>query len=618
MIRSLFAWVGRWLYRLWRVIDVSRRLVLNLIFFGLLTAIIVAASHNTPPILQNKTTLVLTLSGRITEQRNGDDRASFMRALESDEPSPPLLRDVVSALDHAATDPHITQAVLNLDDLRGAGMASLHEIADAMDRFKAKGKPITAWSSTYEQGPYYLAVHANHVYAHPMGNVLLKGFGGLRSYYRDALDKLGITVNLIRVGTFKSAAEPFIANGPSEPAQQAAQALYGDLWATYLNNVEAARKLPAGALMSYINNLPQLMDAAGGDAGMVAVQLKLLDGLKTWDEVTNDLIKTGAPDDATHSYRAVTLQQYLKHIPSVPVGDAIGVIVAEGEIVDGVAQMGSVGGRSTSDLIRKARLDDHVKAVVLRVNSPGGSAYASELIRHELELVRRAGKPVVVSMGDVAASGGYWISMSSDKVMADAGTITGSIGVFALVPTAEKAFDKVGVHSAGVSTTWLTNAGDPSQALDPRFAALMQLDVNHIYSEFTRKAAQARKTDPASIDAVAQGRVWTGKQAKDNGLIDQVGSMGDAVKAAAQLAKMKGTPRLQYIEPDPGRFAAVLDALSNQTEAFLAAQFDVRLGPIFAPPKVARDMRAELGWLADLSDRNKPFASVTHCFCTAP
>lgn len=618
MIRAFFSGVGRWLIRLWRVIDISRRLVLNLIFFVILLIVLLAASYNQPPILLDKTTLVLSLSGQITEQRNGNERASFMRALQSNEPPSPLLRDVVAVLDHAAADPHITQLVLNVDDLRGAGLPTLREIADALDRFKAKGKSITAWASSYEQGPYYLAAHANHVYVHPMGSVYLKGFGGLRSYYRDALDKLGVVVNLIRVGTYKSAAEPFIANGPSPAAQEAATSLYGDLWSTYLNGVESARKLAPGTLTQYIDTLPERIEAAGGNSGQAALQAKLIDGLKTWDELTTPLIQTGAADAKIHSYRSVTFEQYLKLIPSAPLGNGIGVIVAEGEIVDGVASSGSVGGRSTSDLIRKARLDDSIKAVVLRVNSPGGSAFASELIRYELELVRRAGKPVIVSMGDVAASGGYWISMSADRVMADAGTITGSIGVFALVPTAEKAFDKLGVHSAGVATTWLTNAGDPSQPLDPRFAALMQTDVNHIYSEFTRLAAKARKTEPNKIDEVAQGRVWTGAQAKEHGLIDQIGTMTDAIQTAARLAKLPGKPKVTYIESDPGRFAAIFDALSQQTQAFLMDQFDVRLGPVFAPPKMARDMRAELGWLADLSERNKPFTSVTHCFCKAP
>jgi protease-4 len=290
-------------------------------------------------------------------------------------------------------------------------------------------------------------------------------------------------------------------------------------------------------------------------------------------------------------------------------------VVAEGEIVDGVAPIGQIGGQSTSDLIRKAREDDSIKALVLRVNSPGGSAFASELIRRELALTRQAGKPVIVSMGDLAASGGYWISMAADQVIADPATITGSIGVFALLPTADKALDKLGVHTDGVTTTWLGNAGDPRRALDPRFASLVQASVDHIYADFTGKAATARKTTPAKINEVAQGRVWTGAQAQERGLVDTLGSYEDALKAAAAKAKLPPDARVAYIEREPGRMADILRALSGDTAHALAQQVGLSLAPLGTPPSIVRDLSHDLSALADVSDGRKPFTVLTHCLC---
>jgi len=622
VIRGFFSGTWRALGFLWRGLDASRRFLLNLILLVIVVAVVAGLFHQAPEPLRARTTLVLNLTGQVTEQHNDNDRASLLRAVQDDAQPNPLLRDVLAAIDHAATDPDITQMLLQLDGFRGAGLPTLREVAAALDRFKARGKPVVAWSSHYAQGPYYLAAHASQVYLHPQGDVSLVGFGAVRSYYKDALDKLGVTVKLIRVGTYKSAAEPFIANGPSPAATEAADALYGDLWSTYLAGVEAARKLPKGSISAYIDSLPERLAALDGDAARLALAARLVDGLKTDDELSASLLKTGAYDPEKKTYRAVSFEQYLQHLPMTLPGKTVGVIVAEGEIVDGRAHAGGIGGLSTAELVRKARQDDKIKAVVLRVNSPGGSAFASELIRHELALLRAAGKPVVVSMGDVAASGGYWISMASDAVYADAATVTGSIGVFSLLPTAEGALDKLGVHASGSGTTWLTHAGHPGLPVDPRFEAILQSQVKHIYGEFTHLAAQARKTDPAKIDAVAQGRVWTGQQAKARGLVDQLGNLGDAIQAAAKLAKLPGTPKVSYIEPEPGRLAALFDTLNQQTRTFLSEQFQLQVDALFPATRVVRemgrDMSAELGWLTELKQGDKPFVSVAHCFCTAP
>jgi protease-4 len=447
-----------------------------------------------------------------------------------------------------------------------------------------------------------------------MGMVFVKGFGRYQNYYRDALDKLGISVNLVRAGTYKNFGEPFTLNGPSPETIEAMGYAYNGLWGSYVDGVEKARKLPAGTLMALINELPARLTAAGGDPAKLALSAKLVDGLKTRDELRQLMIERGAKDAEGKTFRQVAFDQYLARQKPALVGDAIGVVIAEGEIVDGRAPAGQVGGLSTADLIRKARDDKSVKAVVLRVNSPGGSAYASELIRRELELTRAAGKPVIVSMGDVAASGGYWISLATDELLADAGTVTGSIGVFTLLP--DKALEKIGVHTGGVTTTWLAGAGDPRRPLDPRFAELLQATINHVYSDFTSKAAQARKTTPDKIDAVAQGRVWTGAQAKERGLVDTLGGYADALKAAAKRAQLGENPRVVYIQPEPGRAERLLEWLSASVHTSMSRWLDAQLAPGVAP--VLREARRELGWVSELTEGRKPFAAVAHCLCSAP
>jgi protease-4 len=326
-----------------------------------------------------------------------------------------------------------------------------------------------------------------------------------------------------------------------------------------------------------------------------------------------------SPDGA--SFRQIDYQSYLATLKPSIVGDAVGVVVAEGEIVDGTAPAGTVGGFSTAELVRRAREDTSIKAIVLRVNSPGGSVFGSELVRRELEITRAAGKPIVVSMGDVAASGGYWISMASDEVIADPGTVTGSIGVFALLPSADQALKKLGVNTAGVTTTWLGTAGDPRLPLDPRFAAALQSTVDHIYADFTGRAAQARKTTPQAIDAVGQGRVWTGAQAKERGLVDTLGGFGDAVKSAAKRAKLgaEGEYRVSYIEPEPGRLARLLEAVGGTAASFVAGQIDARVLPAGVPRQLAQEVQRDLGWLGGANRAgSKPFTSVIHCLCEAP
>ena len=611
--RSFFA-------NLWGFIDSARRTVLNLLFLLIVIAIIVAVVKGGAPALDDKTTLVLALKGPIVEQRGGSVRDNALAQARGDAPQSVQLRDLLAVLDTAAKDPKIVRVLLQLDELRAAGLPVLREVAGGIERFKASGKPVVAWGSGFDQRQYYLAAHANEVWMHPLGALNVTGFGGYRNYYRDALDKLGVTVNLVRVGTYKSAAEPFIANGPSPAAKEADGLLYNDLWATYVHGVEKARKLPPQTIMKTIDELPQRLAAAGGDEAKMVLDLKFVDALKTRDEMRALLIERGARDDKIKSFRQVSFEGYLARLSPKFSGDAIGVVVAQGEIVDGDAPAGTVGGLSTAQLIRRAREDESIKAIVLRVDSPGGSVFGSELVRRELELARGAGKPVVVSMGNVAASGGYWISTASDEVIADPATITGSIGVFALLPTADKALDKLGVHTEGTTTTWLGGAGDLRRAADPRLLAVMQSSVDHIYADFTTKVAAARKTTPQAIDAVGQGRVWTGAQAKERGLVDTLGSFGDALRSAAKRAKLgaEGEYRVSYIEPEPGRLARLLEAFGGAAASVVAEQIDARVASLGLPAQLANDVQHDLGWLAARARAGERFTSVIHCLCEAP
>jgi len=615
--------VRRWFGRFWRLLDGTRRLLLNLLFLALLAALVWALVKRGPAPLQDKTVLVLNLRGPVVEQFSGSWRDSALGRVRGEPAQQVQLRDLLDVLDAAAKDPQISQALLVLDDFQGAGLATLREISLALQRFKAAGKPVVAWGSRYDQRQYHVASAASEVLLHPMGLVHLQGYGRYRNYYRDALDRLGVTVNLIRVGTYKSFGEPFVANAPSPASIEAESQLNGGLWASYTEAVEQARQLAPGSLMRGIDELPQRLAAAGGDLAKLALEARLVDGLKTRDELRQMMIERGAPDDSEKSsFRQVRFDDYLQRLKPRRHGDAVAVVVAEGEIGDGEAPPGRIGGLSAAALIRKAREDEQVKALVLRVDSPGGSAFGAELIRRELELTRAAGKPVVVSMGDLAASGGYWVATAADEVIADAATVTGSIGVFTLLPTAEKALDKLGVHTGGVTTTWLGAAYDPRRAIDPRFAAVVQSSVDHTYADFIARVAAARKRSPAQIDAVAQGRVWTGAQALQRGLVDRLGSYRDALVVAAQRGKLPGADnadfRITYLEREPGRLQQLLELIGSPVLEVLADQVRASWPNSGLPLQAARELQHELVWLADLSQQRRPYALAVHCLCSDP
>lgn len=627
-MKSVFSAIG-WLFaKAWWLLDGTRRVLMNLVVLLLLIVVATALLSRGPKPLADKTTLVLKLDGTLVEQFSGSPREQLVAQAEGRGlPKQTRLRDVLAALDAAARDDKISTVLLDVEGLQGAGLAGLHEVSAALQRFrKASGKPVLAYADSYSQRAYFLAAQAGEVYVHPMGTVMLEGFGRWRTYYKDALDRLGVTAHVMKVGTYKSFAEPYTANGPSAATQEAEGLVYGELWSGFTAAIESARKLEAGTIAQGIAALPQRLAAVKGDPAQLVLQARLVDGLKTRDQMRELLIAKGAKDEQGKSFRQVSLADYLAHVKDAGTPNklrpGIGIVVAEGEIVDGDAGPGRIGGDSTARLIRKAREDEAIKAVVLRVNSPGGSAFASEIVRRELELTRQAGKPVVVSMGDLAASGGYWISMSSDAVIADAGTITGSIGVFGILPTAEGLMDKLSLHTGGVTTTWLAGGYDLRRPLDPRLQAVVQASIDHTYARFTGLAAQARKSTPEKIDAVAQGRIWTGAQARERGLVDRLGSFDDAVQTATTLARLDlkagEKPRLSYVERDLSRSERLLASLGDVLAPSVAASLQASLGLDTLPAPVAEELSA-LKALATMSAQGRwERAAAVHCLCAAP
>ena len=597
----------------WRLLDATRRALLNLLLLALLVGLLALALRPGPPALKDKTALVLALSGPLVEQHGDSTRGRLLGQVRGQGDRGLQLRDLLAVLDAATADPKITHAVLMLEDFAGAGLPSLREFVAALERFKAAGKPVIAWAPGYSQRQYFVAAHASEVWLDPMGSVQISGLGGRRNYYRDLLDRVGISANVVRAGQYKNAGEIFSANAPSPETLRSDAGLYDALWRTWTDGVERARKLPAGSVQRGLDALPGSLLAAGGDRAKLAQASGWVDAVKTGEQLRQALIERGRASADGKSYEQVSFDAYLARIDPRRGGDAVGVVVVQGLITDGEA---------TVKLVRQARENPRIKALVVRVNSPGGSAYGSELIRRELEITRAAGKPVVVSMGDVAASGGYWIALAADEVLADEATITGSIGVLTLLPSAQGALDQLGVRTGGYSTHWLQGARDPRRTPDPRQLAMVQADIDHTYKDFITRTAAARKTTPEAIDNVAQGAVWTGPQALAHGLIDRTGSFGDALKAAAQRAGLPADARVQTIERGPGRLARALGWLGltlNLNDVATALDLPQPWDASRLPIAAAVQMQEELTWLAQagLTADGIPAASL-HCLCSAP
>ncbi|MEO5626231.1 MAG: signal peptide peptidase SppA, partial [Dokdonella sp.] len=566
--------IGRFFRGIWNALNFTRRLVFNLIFV-LVLILFIGALFGSRPVLSPRTALVLNPKGSIVEQYRTDPAQRALGSLAGNEVKEVQLRDLLRVIDAAAKDSHIERIVLIPDEIEGVGLATVREIGAALDRFKASGKEVIAVSGGMGQNQYLLAAHANRILLDPDGAVLLEGLANYRSYFKDALDKLGVQVHLIKVGTFKSAAEPYILNQASDAAKEADSYWMGGLWQEYLADVAALRKIDAAKIGDDIAHYDERVAAHAGDLAQLALDQKLVDQLATRGEARAQLRSLGAAE-GNEGFRQVDFKRYLASLASESLphfGAEVAVVVAQGEIVPGEQPPGMVGGQSTAQLVRAAREDDNVKAIVLRVDSPGGDASASELIRRELALAREAKKPVIISMGDVAASGGYWISMDSDEIWAQPNTITGSIGIFGLLVTVPDTLAKLGIHTDGVGTTPLAGTLDIRRPLSPQLEAILNSVIRRGYNEFVGKVARARGKTPEQIDAIAQGRVWSGAQAKERGLIDKLGGLDDAIAAAAARAKLGTDYSVHYVEREMNTWERVALAFGNSDAMARAARY---------------------------------------------
>lgn len=624
--------VSRFFIGLWDVMNFTRRLIINLVFFGLLflvaVLVIVALAKGGagPRPLQDNTTLVIAPDATLVEQYSSDPASRALAKAFGEKGGEVQLRDLLRVLEAAKTDTKINRVLVDFDKLQASGYASLREVAGALAGLRASGKQIVAFGENMSQGQYLLAAQANEVYLDPMGSVVIEGLGRYRQYYRQGLqDKLGVDVHLFRVGEFKSAAEPFVLDAASPESKQADLYWMNDIWNRYLADVGKARKLSPSALGAAIDNLPAEVVAAGGDLASLAQQQKLVDGLKTAQELNQELIKRGVADedDEDHlGFRHINFDAYLAHLGarSSPLDERsqVAVVVAAGEISSGEQPAGKIGGESTSALLREAREDEKVKAVVLRVDSPGGEVFASEQIRREVVALQAAGKPVVVSMGDLAASGGYWISMNADRIYADASTISGSIGIFGLIPNFTRALDKIGVHTDGVGTTRIAGAFDPTKPLDPELGNVIQAVINKGYADFTGRVAAARHKSVEQIDQVARGRVWSGQQALERGLVDQLGGLKDAIADAAARAKLgePGKYRVRYLEKALSPFEQFLAnaAGSPMGQALLDRSELAQTVLLRAMPQTAQQLQFVHRAL-ERKPGAKPVTELAYCFC---
>ncbi|WP_372930880.1 signal peptide peptidase SppA [Shewanella putrefaciens] len=527
---------------IWNILNGTRKLILNLIFFGILAVIMISITAGEDIQVEDNSALVLNLAGSIVDQKQQIDpiEAALKQGNKANADGEILLADVLYVIDNAAQDTRITTLVLDLADLKRAGISKLQSIGNAINRFKESGKQVVAIGNYYEQNQYFLASFADTIYLNPQGGISLDGLSMYNLYFKSALEKLKIKAHIFRVGTFKSAVEPYMRDDMSDAAKEANSALLADVWQSYTQTVANNRNIDASALVLDASTYLAELDKAQGDSATMAINMKWVDSLATAEDFRKTMLDSVGKAKSGDSFKQISFYDYLTLVapkPSFIEQDSVGIIVASGTILNGKQPAGQIGGDSTAELLRKARFDKHIKALVLRVDSPGGSAFASEQIRQELLALKAAGKPVVVSMGSLAASGGYWISASADYIFATPTTLTGSIGIFGMITTFEDSLDSLGIHTDGVSTSeW---AGlSVTRTLSSSVEAVIQRHIERGYLNFISLVAKERNMTLEQVDSIAQGRVWSGKKALELGLVDELGDIDEAIAKAAKLANL--------------------------------------------------------------------------------
>ena len=587
---------------IWRGLTRVRLATSNILFLALIAFIYFVYIGGAPEPLPEKAALLLNISGTVVDQKSEINPLQALLATPSPENHEVLLRDIIEAIDYAAADPSINSLVMELDSLERLGISKTQEIVDALQNFRESGKPMVAIGDYYTQDQYLLASHADTVIAHPLGGVALEGYSSYQNYFRAALKKISVNVHVFRAGDHKSAVEPFMRDDMS-PAQKALTSRWlNELWGQYTTSVETQRTLKSGTVDNYIDNFAQRLKEQGGDAAQTALQSGLVDRLLTRSEGNDFLVELVGASDDDGLYEAVVFERYVARKRPMSLGtsdsDRVAVITAEGTIMPGQQPPGSIGGDSLAQLIRGAVEADGVKAIVLRVNSGGGSMFASEIIREQVVYARNMGLPVVVSMGAVAASGGYYIAADADEIWATPSTITGSIGVFAAFPTFEELLQRVGISTDGVGTTALAGSMRADRPLNPQLVDALTSGVKFAYKSFVQIVAQGRDMTVAEVDPLAEGRVWSAADALKAGLVDNLGSLDDAIAAAATRAGLEKY-KVHYVERPLSPRDMVLKKLANSvgslhvfTRSAASSALSGLLGPM-------REAAQELGAMQD-------------------
>ncbi|HDG1663909.1 TPA: signal peptide peptidase SppA [Kluyvera ascorbata] len=614
-MRTLWRFIAGFFKWTWRLLNFVRELVLNLFFILLVlvgVGIWMQVSSSSTSESSNRGALLMDISGVVVDKPSASSKLSVIGrqifGASSDRLQENSLFDIVQTIRQAKDDRNITGIVLDLKNFAGGDQPSMQYIGKALREFRDAGKPVYAVGDSYSQGQYYLASFANKIWLSPQGVVDLHGFATNGLYYKSLLDKLKVSTHVFRVGTYKSAVEPFIRDDMSPAARDADSRWIGELWQNYLNTIAANRQITAQQVFPGAQGLLDGLRKVDGDTAKYALDNKLVDALGSSAEIEKAMTKAFGWSKADNNYRAVSMYDYAVKTPA-DTGASIAVIFANGAIMDGEETPGNVGGDTTASQIRDARLDPKVKAIVLRVNSPGGSVSASEVIRAELAAAKAAGKPVVVSMGGMAASGGYWISTPANYIVASPSTLTGSIGIFGVINTVENTLDSIGVHTDGVATSPLADMA-VTKALPPEVQQMMQLSIESGYKRFITLVAQARNSTPEAIDKIAQGHVWTGEDAKANGLVDSLGDFDDAVAKAAELAKVK-TWHIDYYQSEPTFFNRIMDSVSGSVHAALPQAIQAYLPAPLA--SAANAVKAESDKLAVFNDPQNRYAFCLTC-----
>jgi protease-4 len=607
--------IGKLLGWLWAGLDGLRK-VLHLLLLLLVFGMIGTLFSRPIPLVPHQAALVIAPQGPLVEQYTGDPLERAVADLLRQGPVETRLRDVVDAIDAARDDERISSLYLDLGGMSGGGTAKLQEVATAIDRFRKSGKPVIAFAEYYDQPQYYLAAHADEIYLDPQGAAYIDGFANYGMFVKDAIDKLSIDWNVFRVGQYKSAVETFTRNDMSPAEREESLAWLNSVWGTWKADVARARGIEPAVLQSYADTAADALRKVDGDLAMMALEAGLVTQLEGRFHVEDRLAGITGEDEDANSYQGVDHLSYLANVNSTRALQArstnkIAFITASGEIVPGEQAPGMVGADTLAGQLRDARFDESVKTVVLRIDSPGGSVFASEVVRREVAELKAEGKPVVASMSTLAASGGYYIAMDADRIVASPATLTGSIGIFVMFPTFQRSLERVGVHFDGVGTTALSGEFSPVRPMGEQTRDILQQSIEHEYQRFIGMVARSRKQDVAAIDAIAQGRVWSGADAKRLGLVDELGDSRTAVELAARLADLGEDYDVEYFDFEPG----IGEALGIRLQARMAQALAPLVPRSMLPtlPRSLEPVAAELNRVARLSDPRNSYMYCLAC-----